>query len=72
MLERAIDRLLAGRTAIIIAHRLATIRRADQILILGEGRAVEYGRYDALLQRSDSLFAGLMQQGHQGQQEVLA
>lgn len=72
VLERAIDRLLAGRTAIIIAHRLATIRRADQILILGEGRAVEYGRYDALLQRSDSLFAGLMQQGHQGQQEVLA
>ena len=42
-LERAIDRLLAGRTAIVIAHRLHTVSRADDILILEEGRVVEFG-----------------------------
>lgn len=42
-LERAIDRLLAGRTAVIIAHRLNTLRRVDQILVLEAGRPVEYG-----------------------------
>ena len=43
-LERAVDRLLAGRTAIVIAHRLATVERADTILILEDGRIVEEGR----------------------------
>ena len=42
-LEQAIDRLLAGRTAIVIAHRLHTVSRADDILILEEGRVVEFG-----------------------------
>jgi ATP-binding cassette subfamily B protein len=72
LLERAIDHLLQGRTAIIIAHRMATVRRAEQILILREGRTVEQGRYTSLIQRPDSLLAGLTQQGQPGQQEVLA
>ncbi len=43
LIERAVDRLLAGRTGIIIAHRLATVHRADDILILDGGRVVEHG-----------------------------
>ena len=47
-LDLAVDRLLQGRTAIIIAHRLATIDRADSVLILDAGRPVEYGPRAAL------------------------
>lgn len=43
LVERAMDRLLQGRTAIIIAHRLATVQRADQVLILEQGRVIEQG-----------------------------
>lgn len=50
--ERAIqdnlDRLLNGRTAIVIAHRLSTVRRADKIAVLDEGRIVELGTHEAL------------------------
>ena len=43
LMERAVDRLFAGRTGVVIAHRLKTVQRADDILILEEGRVVEYG-----------------------------
>jgi ABC-type multidrug transport system fused ATPase/permease subunit len=49
LIERALDRLLHGRTSIIIAHRLATVRRADEILVLEHGRIVQRGRFDGLL-----------------------
>ena len=47
----ALDRLMAGRTTFMIAHRLATIRHADQILVLHHGEIVECGTHDELLQR---------------------
>ena len=43
LIERAFDRLLSGRTSIIIAHRLATVRRADEILVLEHGRITQRG-----------------------------
>jgi subfamily B ATP-binding cassette protein HlyB/CyaB len=43
--------ILQGRTAVIIAHRLSTIMRADKILVLYEGKVVEQGRHDELVQR---------------------
>jgi ABC-type multidrug transport system fused ATPase/permease subunit len=49
LIERALDRLLHGRTSIIIAHRLATVRRADEILVLEHGRITQRGRFDVLL-----------------------
>ena len=49
LIERAFDTLLAGRTSIIIAHRLATVRRADEILVVEHGRIVQRGTEQALL-----------------------
>ncbi len=48
-LELVLDRLLDGRQAIIVAHRLATVRRADVILVLSEGRIIERGSHSTLL-----------------------
>jgi ATP-binding cassette subfamily B protein len=63
LLERAVERLLAGRTGIIIAHRLKTVLRADDILILEGGRAVEYGPRAALAADPNSRFYALLQTG---------
>jgi ATP-binding cassette subfamily B protein len=68
-LEQALTKLLAGRTAIIIAHRLATVQRADRILILEGGRKVEEGEREALAADPDSRFATLLRTGLE---EVLA
>jgi len=62
-LERAIDRLLAGRTAIVIAHRLHTVGRADDILILDEGRIIEFGPRRQLAADPASRFHSLLQTG---------
>ena len=47
--QRALDTALEGRTSVVIAHRLSTVRRADQILVLAGGRIVERGTHDELL-----------------------
>ena len=49
LIEKALDRLLHGRTSIIIAHRLATVRRADEILVVEHGRIVQRGTEGELL-----------------------
>lgn len=58
MIQDALERLMTGRTSIVIAHRLSTVRRADQILVIDEGRIVERGTHDALL-TSGGLYAEL-------------
>jgi len=63
LLEQALDRLLRNRTSIVIAHRLATVRRADQILILENGMIKEYGCYATLAHDPTSVFAGLLRTG---------
>jgi ATP-binding cassette, subfamily B, bacterial len=65
-LERAIDRLLANRTAIIIAHRLSTVQRADGILLMENGRIIEYGPRLSLSQDPTSRFARLLRVGLEG------
>ncbi len=47
--QRALKTALAGRTSLVIAHRLATVREADQLLVMAGGRIVERGRHEALL-----------------------
>lgn len=49
--QRALERVMEGRTTLVIAHRLATVRRADRILVLEEGRIVEEGTHDTLLRK---------------------
>lgn len=63
LIEQAIDRLLQNRTGIIIAHRLATIQRVDQILILENGKVMEYGDRQILAQNSKSRFSQLLRTG---------
>ena len=63
LLERSMRRLLNNRTAIIIAHRLSTVRRADEIMILEGGRIVEHGRREALEVDSATRFHRLLRHG---------
>jgi subfamily B ATP-binding cassette protein MsbA len=59
--EQALEQLLQGRTTLLIAHRLSTVRRADRVVVLDQGRIVETGSHDELLGREDGLFARLHQ-----------
>ena len=69
LLERAIDKLFVGRTAIIIAHRLKTIERSDEILVLEAGKILEHGNTKILANNPNSRFAALRRTGLE---EVLA
>jgi ATP-binding cassette subfamily B protein len=69
LIERAVDRLLQARTGVIIAHRLATVERADDILILERGRMVEYGPRRDLAADPASRFSSLLRTG---MEELLA
>ncbi len=61
-IQRALKTLTQGRTTFVIAHRLTTVREAEQILVMKEGRLVEQGTYDELVRRG-GLFAELNAQG---------
>ena len=68
-IERAIDHLLQNRSAIIVAHRLGTVQRADEIMILEDGQIREHGRREQLAGDPNSQFHHLLQTGLE---EVLA
>ena len=57
-IQDALLRLLRGRTALVIAHRLSTVRRMDELIIMDAGAIVERGSHDELLAR-DGIYAGL-------------
>jgi ATP-binding cassette subfamily B protein len=57
-IQRALARLLVGRTAIVIAHRLATVRGADRIIVLQDGEIIESGSHGKLMQ-SGGLYSRL-------------
>lgn len=71
-LDRALARALAGRTVIVIAHRLATLRRVDAIAILEDGRVVEQGARAALAADPASRFARLLAAGQEDLDAALA
>ncbi|MGH8896157.1 MAG: ABC transporter ATP-binding protein [Egibacteraceae bacterium] len=60
LVERALDRLLAGRTAVVIAHRLRAVERADVVVVLEHGRIVETGARSALVADPASRFSALL------------
>ena len=62
-IDRAVQRLLRGRTSIIIAHRLGTVQQVDDIMILADGEIQEYGERTQLVRNPGSLFSGLLKTG---------
>ena len=60
-LQHALRQLLAGRTSFVVAHRLSTIRHADLVLVLDQGRLIERGTHEELLTRRGH-YAGLYRQ----------
>ncbi len=60
LIQSAFDRMMQGRTSFIVAHRLSTIRTADQILVMRDGRIIEQGSHEALLEKN-GFYASLYQ-----------
>ncbi|MXQ12731.1 ABC transporter transmembrane domain-containing protein [Microvirga makkahensis] len=66
--QEALDRLMEGRTTLVIAHRLATVRSADRILVMDKGQIVEEGTHETLLHK-DGLYARLARLQFTGERE---
>ncbi|XP_044276561.1 ATP-binding cassette sub-family B member 10, mitochondrial isoform X2 [Varanus komodoensis] len=60
LVQKALDRLMEGRTVLIIAHRLSTIQNANSVAVLDQGRIIECGKYETLLADPNGLFSKLM------------
>ncbi|XP_022880672.1 ABC transporter B family member 19-like [Olea europaea var. sylvestris] len=65
VLQEALERLMRGRTTVLVAHRLSTIRRVDSIGVVQDGRIVEQGSHSDLISRQDGAYFRLLQLQHQ-------
>ena len=61
LIQRAMERLMVGRTTIVIAHRLSTVRSLDRLLVFDKGRIVEEGRHEELVQRDGGIYRRLFE-----------
>ena len=59
LIQKALQKVLSGRTSIVIAHRLSTVRNADNIVVLDQGKLVEMGNHEELLGKKDGTYARL-------------
>ncbi|AHJ65166.1 Multidrug resistance ABC transporter ATP-binding and permease protein [Granulibacter bethesdensis CGDNIH4] len=72
LIQQAMERLMAGRTSIVIAHRLSTVRSMDRILVFDHGRIVEEGTHDSLIQREGGLYRRLFERQAMGLVQVMS
>lgn len=61
LVQEALDKLMVGRTSIVIAHRLSTIRKADKIIVIDNGKVVESGKHEVLMEIENGIYSNLMQ-----------
>jgi ATP-binding cassette subfamily B protein len=61
LIQQAMERLMNGRTSIVIAHRLSTVRSLDRILVFDRGEIVEQGNHAALAARTGGIYRGLFE-----------
>src|SRR5262249_26490897 len=61
LIQQAMERLMTGRTAIVIAHRLSTVRSLDRILVFDHGEIVEEGTHAALMAHAGGIYRGLFE-----------
>ncbi|CAB4325713.1 ABC transporter, HlyB/MsbA family [Brucella sp. 191011898] len=61
LIQQAMERLMVGRTTLVIAHRLSTVRALDRLLVFDKGRIVEEGNHDALIRKSDGIYRRLFE-----------
>jgi ATP-binding cassette subfamily B protein len=61
LIQQAMERLMVGRTTIVVAHRLSTVRALDRLLVLDKGRIVEEGSHDALIRIEGGLYRRLFE-----------
>jgi ATP-binding cassette subfamily B protein len=66
-----LNRFFNGRTVIIVAHRLSTVRNADQIIVLDDGKVAETGSHEQLLLRKDKYFSLVQNQVELGAKDYL-
>lgn len=59
LVQDALEKLMKGRTSVVIAHRLSTVRKADQILVLDQGRLVEKGTHEELIHYTNGIYRNL-------------
>ncbi len=59
LVQEALDKLLRGRTSLVIAHRLSTVRNADKIIVIDQGRIVEQGTHNELMSNGNGLYKSL-------------
>jgi ATP-binding cassette subfamily B protein len=66
LIQEAMERLMAGRTSIVIAHRLSTVRMLDRILVFENGEVVEEGTHDFLVQQEGGIYKRLFERQAMG------
>ena len=63
IVQAALEKASQGRTTFVIAHRLSTVRNADNILVITAGRLVEQGNHDSLMRQPDGVYKHLIERG---------
>jgi ATP-binding cassette subfamily B (MDR/TAP) protein 1 len=66
IVQQALDRLMRNRTTVVVAHRLSTIKNADQISIIQEGKIIEQGTHSSLVENKDGAYFKLVRLQQQG------